>query len=73
MDRLNVATVDLITHSVDVGVVNLLLPPSPDYPVCFRAQQSSREAEGKECVSIRGRGHLEATGLEQQSQTHPGL
>lgn len=41
--------------------------------VPFRAQQSSREAEGAECVSIRGRGHLEATGLEQQPQTHPGL
>lgn len=43
------------------------------YAMSFRTQQSSREAAGTECISIWGRGHLEATRLEQQPQTHPRL
>lgn len=56
----NRATVHSASGAVDVGPC---LPP-PDYPVPCRAQQSSRQAEGEERVSVRGGGHLEAAGLE---------
>lgn len=52
-----------VSRAGDVGVGYPCLP-STDYPVPFRAQQSSRQGEGKEHVGVRGRGHLEAAGLE---------
>lgn len=57
MDR---TTVHAVSHAVDVGVCL----SSSDCLVPFRAQQSSKQAEGKEHISVRGRGHLEAAGLE---------
>lgn len=60
---------------MSIGLINPCLPLFPRCPwcLCFRAQQSSREAQGSERISVRGRGHLEATALEQQPQTHPRL
>lgn len=68
------AAVYSIIQPADVGVVNRCLSLHPDfYCAPLRAQQSSGEAQSEECIGVRGGGHLEAAGLEQQPQTHPGL
>lgn len=53
-----------------VGVENAC---NSKHHVCLRTQQSSSEAQGEECFSIRSGGHLEAAGVEQQPQTYPRL